>query len=92
MKRLFLPVILFLFSIPLVLQLTPLEVLKLKTFDALVIDQKPSGYFTILNITEEDIANEGGYPLSRQTLAQIQINLLRKGAIGVGWVFAFPQP
>jgi adenylate cyclase len=92
LKRLFLPVILFLFSIPLVLQLTPLEVLKLKTFDALVIDQKPSGYFTILNITEEDIANEGGYPLSRQTLAQIQINLLRKGAIGVGWVFAFPQP
>ena len=28
------------------------------------------GYFTILNITEKekDITNEGGYPLSRQTL------------------------
>jgi len=68
------------------------QTLKLKTFDALVPEQEPSEYFTILNITEEDIANEGGYPLSRQTLAQIQINLLRQGAIGVGWVIAFPQP
>tara|TARA_Y100001973_G_scaffold45672_1_gene67994 strand:+ start:44 stop:1810 length:1767 start_codon:yes stop_codon:yes gene_type:complete len=68
------------------------QTLKLKTFDVLVPEQEPSNYFTILNITEEDIANEGGYPLSRQTLAQIQINLLRKGAIGIGWVIAFPQP
>ena len=68
------------------------QTLKLKTFDALIPEQEPSDYFTILNITEDDIANEGGYPLSRQTLAQIQINLLRKGAIGVGWVIAFPQP
>tara|TARA_R100000655_G_scaffold85297_3_gene125062 strand:- start:27875 stop:29647 length:1773 start_codon:yes stop_codon:yes gene_type:complete len=85
-------VLLVLLGIPLVYQSTPTEILKLKTFDALVPEQKPSGYFTILNITEDDIANEGGYPLSRQTLAQIQINLLRKGAIGVGWVIAFPQP
>ena len=92
MKRLLLPVLLVLFSVPLILQFTPLEILKLKTFDAFVPKQQPSGYFTILNITEEDIANEGGYPLSRQTLAQIQINLLRKGATGVGWVVAFPQP
>ncbi len=92
MKRLLLPAILILLSVPLILQFTLLEVLKLKTFDSLITDQKPSGYFTILNITEEDITNEGGYPLSRQTLAQIQINLLRKGAIGVGWVIAFPQP
>ena len=79
-------------TLPLVFQLTPLEILKLKTFDSLVTEEKPSGHFTVLNITEEDIANEGGYPLSRQTLAQIQISLLRKGAIGVGWVLAFPQP
>ncbi len=92
MKRLLLPAILILLSVPLILQFTLLEILKLKTFDSLITDQKPSGYFTILNITEEDITNEGGYPLSRQTLAQIQINLLRKGAIGVGWVIAFPQP
>ena len=68
------------------------EILKLKTFDSFVTKKKPSGHFAILNITEDDIANEGGYPLSRQTLAQIHVNLLRNGATGVGWVIAFPQP
>ena len=92
MKKLRLLGLIALLGLPLVLQLTPLEILKLKVFDAWTKDQEPSEYFTILNITEEDIANEGGYPLSRQTLAQIQINLLRSGAIGVGWVMAFPQP
>jgi adenylate cyclase len=73
-------------------QPTAYEILKLKTFDSLVTDKEPSGNFVILNINENDITNEGGYPLSRQTLAQIHINLLRKGALGVGWVIAFPQP
>jgi len=73
-------------------QPTAYEILKLKTFDSLVTDKQPSGNFVILNINESDITNEGGYPLSRQTLAQIHINLLRKGALGVGWVIAFPQP
>jgi len=73
-------------------QTTAYEILKLKTFDSLVTDKEPSGNFVILNINESDITNEGGYPLSRQTLAQIHINLLRKGALGVGWVIAFPQP
>ncbi len=73
-------------------QPTAYEILKLKTFDSLVTDKQPSGNFVILNINENDITNEGGYPLSRQTLAQIHINLLRKGALGVGWVIAFPQP
>ena len=91
MKKVLLVLVIVL-SLPFVMQVNILEILKLKTFDALVPEQQPSDYFTILNITEEDIANEGGYPLSRQTLAQIQINLLRKGAIGVGWVIAFPQP
>ena len=91
MKKILLVLVIVLF-IPFITQINILQVLKLKTFDALVPEQKPSDYFTILNITEDDIANEGGYPLSRQTLAQIQINLLRKGAIGVGWVIAFPQP
>ncbi len=68
------------------------EILKLKTFDTFVKEKEESDNFVVLNITEEDIANEGGYPLSRQTLAQIHINLLRKGALGVGWVIAFPQP
>jgi adenylate cyclase len=91
MKKILLVLVILLF-IPFITQINILQVLKLKTFDALVPEQEPSDYFTILNITEDDIANEGGYPLSRQTLAQIQINLLRKGAIGVGWVIAFPQP
>ena len=73
-------------------QPTVYDILKLQTFDSLVTDKQPSGNFVILNINESDITNEGGYPLSRQTLAQIHINLLRKGALGVGWVIAFPQP
>jgi adenylate cyclase len=92
MKKIVFTILFIVLLFPLAFQTTPLEVLKLKTFDAFLPKQQPSGYFTILNITEEDITNEGGYPLSRQTLAQIQINLLRKGAIGVGWVVAFPQP
>ena len=92
MRKIQFGVLLVLLSLPLVYSITPLELIKLKTFDALVPEQPPSDYFTILNITEEDITNEGGYPLSRQTLAQIHINLLRKGAMGVGWVMAFPQP
>ena len=82
----------FFLSLPLVYQSKPTEILKLKTFDAFVPEKEPSGYFTILNIDEDAIRNEGGYPLSRQTLAQIHINLLRQGALGVGWVIAFPQP
>ena len=78
--------------LPFAYQTTPLEVLKLKTFDALVKDQQSSEYFTVLNITENDITKEGGYPLSRQRLSEIQIELLERGAIGVGWVVAFPQP
>ena len=93
MIKKFTPLFLLLFlSLPLVYQSTPTEILKLKTFDAFVPEKEPSGYFTILNIDEDAIRNEGGYPLSRQTLAQIHINLLRQGALGVGWVVAFPQP
>ena len=92
MKKLIPFLILLALGLVIIYQPIPYQILKLKTFDAFVPEQKPSGYFTILNITEDDIANEGGYPLSRQTLAQIHINLLRKGAIGVGWVMAFPQP
>ena len=76
-------------AIPLALQLPALEILKLKTFDSLVKEQEPSGYFTILNITEEDVRAEGGYPLPRQRLAQIQQELVDRGAIGVGWVISF---
>jgi len=68
------------------------EILKLKTFDAFVEEKESSGYFTVLNITEDDITNEGGYPLPRQRLSEIQAQLLENGASGIGWVIAFPQP
>jgi len=68
------------------------EILKLKTFDSFVKHKEPSGYFTVLNITEDDITNEGGYPLPRQRLAEVQSQLIQKGALGIGWVIAFPQP
>jgi len=90
MKRLLLPILIILI-LPLVFQSTPTEILKLKIFDALVTQQEPSGNFVVLNITEEDVAKEGGWPFPRQTLAQIQIDLINAGAIGVGWVIAFPQ-
>ena len=90
MKRLLLP-ILILLSLPLIFQSTPTEILKLKIFDTFVTTPDPSGNFVILNITEEDVANEGGWPFPRRTLAQIQVDLINEGAIGVGWVISFPQ-
>lgn len=90
MKKLILS-ILILLSLPLIFQSTPTEIIKLRTFDALVKQYNPSGNFVILNITEEDVENEGGYPLPRRRLAEIQVDLINKGAIGVGWVISFPQ-
>ena len=90
MKRLLLPVVIIL-SLPLLFQSTPTEILKLKTFDALIQTPEESGNFTILNITEEDVEREGGWPLPRQRLAEIQLQILGKGAVGVGWVISFPQ-
>ncbi len=92
MKNLPILLLLPLLSIPLLFQSTPTEIIKLRTFDALVKEQDPSGNFVILNITEEDVAAEGGYPLPRQRLAEIHQQLLEKGAIGVGWSISFPQP
>ena len=91
MKRL-LFIILIILALPLLYQSTPTEILKLKVFDYLVPKQQSSGYFTILNITEEDIANEGGWPLPRKRLGEIHTEIISKGAIGVGYVIGFPQP
>ena len=91
MNKLLLPILIIL-SLPLVFQSTPTEILKLKIFDAFVTTPKPSGNFVILNIEEGDVAREGGWPIPRRSLAQIQVDLINKGAIGVGWVISFPQP
>jgi adenylate cyclase len=81
-----------LFTLPLLLNWSALEILRLKTFDAFITPPTPSGYFVILDITEEDIAREGGWPFPRQRLAAIQDELIARGALGVGWVVLFPQP
>ena len=90
-KHLKLLILLVVLVFPFVQNWTALEILKLKTFDALVEDKEPSGYFSILNITEKDVEREGGYPFPRRKLADIQNDLINQGAIGVGWVIAFPQ-
>ena len=90
MKRLLLPILIIL-ALPLLFQSTPTEILKLKIFDAFIQTPEESGNFTILNITEEDVELEGGWPLPRQRLAEIQMQILGKGAVGVGWVISFPQ-
>jgi len=81
-----------LLTLPLIFNVTPLEVMRLKTFDAFIETPEPSGNFVILNITEEDVQERGGYPFPRQDLAEIHRQLLNEGALGVGWVILFPQP
>ena len=79
-------------TLPLLFNAIPLEVLRLKTFDALVTVPEPTGHFTILNIDEEYLDEQGGYPLPRETLAKIHKDIMDAGALGVGWVMLFPHP
>ena len=81
-----------LLTLPLLFNAVPLEVLRLKTFDALVPEQSPTGHFTILNIDETFLDEQGGYPLPRETLAKIHKDIMDAGALGVGWVMLFPHP
>jgi len=74
---------------PLILQISILEIIKLKTFDYLVPAKEPSGNFVILDITEEDVQEEGGWPFPRNRLAEIHNEILQNGALGVGWVLSF---
>jgi len=90
-KRLIPVFLILILSLPIIYGITFYEILKLKTFDSLIPVQEPSGYFTVLNITDDDINREGGYPLSRQRLSEIQTQIINKGAIGVGWVVTFPN-
>ena len=81
-----------LFTLPLLLNWSALEILRLKTFDAFITTPEASGHFVVLDLTEEDIAREGGWPFPRHTLASLQDELIAQGALGVGWVVLFPQP
>ena len=78
--------------VPLLFNLQALEILKLKVFDALVQTPDPTGFFVTLDITETDVSNAGGWPFPRQDLARIHNDLIKAGAMGVGWVVAFPEP
>jgi adenylate cyclase len=91
-KKSIFPVLLIGLALPLLMQLTPLEILKLKTFDAFVKEQDPTGNFVILDITEADIEKEGGWPLPRRRLAEIQVDLLNAGSFSQAWALTFPQP
>ena len=84
--------LLSLLTLPLLFNLAPLEVMRLKTFDALVTTPSPTGHFTILNIDEQFLDEQGGYPLPRETLAKIHKDIINAGALGVGWVMLFPHP
>jgi len=81
----------FLFT-ALIYQPTLVEIIKLRTFDALVQTEEPTGNIVLLNLTEEDIHNEGGWPFPRERLAQIHIDLLNAGAASVSWVAVFSEP
>ena len=76
----------------LVYQPTLVEVIKLRTFDALVKTEQPTGNIVLLNLTEEDIHNEGGWPFPRERLADIHVDLLNAGATSVAWVAVFSEP
>ena len=91
-KKYIFPALLIGLALPLLMQLTPLEILKLKTFDVFVKEQEPTGNFVILDITEADIEREGGWPLPRRRLAEIQVNLLNAGSYAQAWALTFPQP
>ena len=77
--------------LPLLFNWQAFEILKLKTFDALVQIPEPSNNFVLLDITENDLSLSGGWPFPRQELAKIHLDLIEAGAWGVGWVIAFPQ-
>ena len=89
MKKLIFPILIMLLGLPIYYSFVPVEILKLKSFDYLVPKKEPTGFFTVLNITDADVRAEGGYPFPRKRLAEIQKELVEKGAIGVGWVIAF---
>ena len=89
MKKLIFTVLFLLLGSVYVIQPAFYETLKLKTFDRFVLTPEPSGNFTVLNITEDEVQEYGGWPFPRLELAMIQQRLCDAGALGVGWVISF---
>jgi len=93
MTKRFLPlVILLILGLPLLYKATPLEIIKLKTFDYLIESPDPSGIFVVVNLEEEDLNRYGGWPLKRSDLAKIHMDLLNSGALGIGYGINFSHP
>ena len=92
MKKLIVLAITCLLVVPVIYQVPLIEVIKLRTFDALVHTEQPTDNIVVLNITEEDVRNEGGWPFPRERLAQIHVDLLNAGATSVSWGVAFSEP
>jgi len=92
MKKIIIGLVVALLFAALVYQPTLVEVIKLRTFDALVKTEEPTGNIVLLNLTEEDIHNEGGWPFPRERLAEIHVDLLNAGAASVAWVAVFSEP
>ena len=92
MKKTIIGVIAALLFSALIYQPTLVEVIKLRTFDYFVKTEEPTGAIVLLNLTEEDIQNEGGWPFPRRRLAEIHVDLLNAGAASVSWVAVFSEP
>jgi len=73
-------------------QPTLVEVIKLRTFDAFVKTEEPTENIILLDLTEADIHDEGGWPFPRERLAKIHVDLLNAGAASVSWVAVFSEP
>ena len=56
--------------IPLAFNFFPVEVLKLRVFDAFVETPEPSGNFVVLNITESDVEKQLGWPFPKNSARQ----------------------
>jgi adenylate cyclase len=80
-----------LLSLPLLFQHTYQQVIKLRTFDYFVPKFEESGYFTVINLDEKFVDEQGGYPIPRLELAKIHAEIINAGALGVGWVLAMPH-
>ena len=67
------------------------EIMKLRFFDYVIEVEKPTGNIVLLNLTEDDIQREGGWPFPRERLAEIHVDLLNAGAASVSWVVVFSE-
>ena len=90
MKRILFALLIIL-AIPLIFNWTPLQVMKMRVFDSLIETPNESGNFIILNISEQDLEDFGGWPLPRDIFAQLHYALIEYGATGVAYGIIFPQ-